>query len=500
MKNRLLCSFLPKGMLPLFALILLSAGCGTLSGGHDAAQTDGVPMPPSAPANISATTANQKITVSWDSIEGATSYNIYYGTASGVTKENSTKVSLVISPYTLTDLTNGLPYYLVLTAENSDGESDISSEISATPAATWERLGEGTNICDSGGNLSAAAMSESGNLYVVCGYGGFEDHQWLDVRQWDSNTSSWGQMGERIERTDVELPLWVNYGLINLVVEDEIPWISWEENLLLLNEAGGAGLYYKVAYWDGTSWVQKGDAIESNNTGIFYNEMKLAVHGSTPYLATDQNPTANDGDIYVHYWDGSQWSTLGDKLDPGYGHSPQIVFDGDTPYVAWMEFNTTSVSNSILMKYWDGSQWIQLGDGIIPSDGWWGYYSLTPHNGIPYVAWIEMGSADAHVSAWNATNGVWMTDAYTIVQGAYPSPAFYLQFIGSTPYLVGYNSSYYIFAQYWDGSSWKEVNSDIGTNRAMEGVAAVSNGQSLCIFWVSSTDSDNIDNYAGCVP
>ncbi|MBI4689700.1 MAG: hypothetical protein HY754_05490 [Nitrospirae bacterium] len=45
----------------------------------------------------------QKITISWNTVEGATSYNLYYGTNSGINKETGTKVSQITSPFTLFD-------------------------------------------------------------------------------------------------------------------------------------------------------------------------------------------------------------------------------------------------------------------------------------------------------------------------------------------------------------------------------------------------------------
>lgn len=484
--------------LTIFFIILFMQGCGTLSGSSDSSLSNNSSAPPSAPTGLSTSSANQRIAVSWDAVEGATSYNLYYGTSTGITKGNGTKVSPVTSPYNMVDLNNGTPYYLVITANNSSGEGNPSSEATAIPAAIWVRLGEGTNICDSGGAFSATAMSGSGTPYVVCNYGGFESRQWLDIRQWDG--SSWVKMGDNIERTDIQSPLWVGYNLINLLVaEDGTLWLAWKETIWLPNEMGNLGSYVKVVSWDGTSWVQKGDAMDSNTTGLNISNMFLAVKGSTPYLAIEDLVTGNDEDIYVYYWDGSQWTTLGDRLDLAYGYSPQIAFDGDTPYVAWGEYDTTVYSTTLLVKYWDGSQWIQLGDGITPSDGTvvGYYYSFTFHAGIPYLVWnVSDGS---HISVWSATNAVWTTDAYTVVK-VITSDIPYLTFIGSTPYLVERSNNYDIFAQYWDGSLWKEVNSEIGTNVAREGVFAASNGQSLCFLWVYTTDSDNIDNYAGCIP
>ena len=88
---------------------------------------------PSAPSGVNASAGNQQVTISWSAVSGATSYNIYWATAPGVTK-SSTKITGVASPSTHGGLANGTTYYYVVTAVNSGGtESAVSSEVFATP-------------------------------------------------------------------------------------------------------------------------------------------------------------------------------------------------------------------------------------------------------------------------------------------------------------------------------------------------------------------------------
>ena len=109
---------------------------------------------PSTPTGVSATAEDGQITISWDSVSWATSYNIYWATWPGVSKTNYEGVVYdATSPYTHTGLTNGIPYYYVVTAENSYGESGESSEVSATPASDFyvsidgnDAMGDGTQL------------------------------------------------------------------------------------------------------------------------------------------------------------------------------------------------------------------------------------------------------------------------------------------------------------------------------------------------------------------
>ncbi len=88
---------------------------------------------PSAPTGVTATAGNGQVTISWSSVSGATSYNIYWSTSSGVIKTTGTKLTGATSPYTHTGRTNGTTYYYIVTAVNSSGESSESSQVSAIP-------------------------------------------------------------------------------------------------------------------------------------------------------------------------------------------------------------------------------------------------------------------------------------------------------------------------------------------------------------------------------
>ena len=92
---------------------------------------------PPAPTGVSATAGNSQVTITWDAVIGATSYNIYWSTTTGVTKTTGTQISDITSTsYVHTGLINGTTYYYVVTTVNSFGESSESSEVSATSGTT----------------------------------------------------------------------------------------------------------------------------------------------------------------------------------------------------------------------------------------------------------------------------------------------------------------------------------------------------------------------------
>jgi fibronectin type 3 domain-containing protein len=107
------------------------------SGSSGEVSTTPVPVP-AIPAGISVTGGDGQITVAWDAVTNATSYNVYYGTSPGVTKTTGIKVSSTASPKTITGLVNGTTYYVVVTAVNAAGESAESAERYATPSAAQQ--------------------------------------------------------------------------------------------------------------------------------------------------------------------------------------------------------------------------------------------------------------------------------------------------------------------------------------------------------------------------
>jgi len=88
---------------------------------------------PTAPENLIVTPGIQKNTITWNVVEGADSYNIYWKISSPVTKLNGTKITDVTSPCEHISLTPGQIIYYVITSEDEDGESNISGEQSGIP-------------------------------------------------------------------------------------------------------------------------------------------------------------------------------------------------------------------------------------------------------------------------------------------------------------------------------------------------------------------------------
>lgn len=119
--------------LSLLAIIagLMLAACGGGSGGGGGAAAP----PPAIPTGLTATAKDGYVLLDANVASDVTGVNIYWSTASGVSKTTGTKIIVGSSPQAHTGLTNGTPYYYVVTALNAGGESAATAQISATPVA-----------------------------------------------------------------------------------------------------------------------------------------------------------------------------------------------------------------------------------------------------------------------------------------------------------------------------------------------------------------------------
>jgi len=97
------------------------------------ASSTAVTAPTTAPTNVAATAADSGASIAFDTVTGATSYDVV-ATPSGGTA--MTAVNGTSSPISLTGLTNGTEYSVTVTAKNSAGSGPASTAVTVTPTAT----------------------------------------------------------------------------------------------------------------------------------------------------------------------------------------------------------------------------------------------------------------------------------------------------------------------------------------------------------------------------
>ncbi len=118
------------GGTPYYIMVSATNAVGTGASVNANAEFSGTPL--SVFSISSAVATSSQTTLSWASSNGATAYDISYGTTSG---NYTTTLTNKTSPFAVTGLTNGTTYYFKVIAKNATGNLDSSNEVSSSPNA-----------------------------------------------------------------------------------------------------------------------------------------------------------------------------------------------------------------------------------------------------------------------------------------------------------------------------------------------------------------------------
>ncbi len=124
-KLNLLSAFLFFFLVPAF----IFTGCGGGGGGGGASAPD-------APAGPSVTVAAGQLLVTWSSVTGANSYEVWYNTSDNSDTATQFSGDFTSTACLLTGLNNTTPYYVWVKAKNSAGASGFSPSGNGTPSLT----------------------------------------------------------------------------------------------------------------------------------------------------------------------------------------------------------------------------------------------------------------------------------------------------------------------------------------------------------------------------
>ncbi|MBI5299040.1 MAG: hypothetical protein HY877_01920 [Deltaproteobacteria bacterium] len=241
-----------------------------------------LPVPPS---NLTVITGDGQNTIDWNLSSNVISYNLYWSTASGVSKINGTKIQAATKPFIHTGLNNGVTYYYVVTAVNSGGESVPSAQSSGMPVSPV--AGQWT-LRNSGSTAWLDDIAFGNNIFVVTSKG--SSKQILtssDGVQWTTHAVP----------NDYSTGIAYGNNLFVIVgwngqIATSPDGISWTKKI-----SGTTNYFYAVTYGnntfvavgddgtvvtspDGTTWIKRNSGIAENLRGIIYANNTFVAVGS----------------------------------------------------------------------------------------------------------------------------------------------------------------------------------------------------------------------------
>jgi uncharacterized repeat protein (TIGR02543 family) len=163
----------------------------------------------------------------------------------------------------------------------------------------------------------------------------------------------------------------------------------------------------------------------------------LHLDGDTVYAAYRE-----DGETTVLKWEEDAWVPVGErKFSVGNGYEPEIVVDGQVPYVAY-----SAQDGSALVVKFDGENWVMVGDALSTEDPH--HFSMAVHEGIPYVAYVE--GRDEGNSWYHGALKVKMLDSdgeWTAMAGLPP-----LSNVRSDTVMLRFDGDRHLFVSFRDAS------------------------------------------------
>jgi polygalacturonase len=129
------------------------------------------------PTNLVATASNLLINLKWNAVNGATSYNLKRGSVSGTYP--TIFGGLITTNFSDADVTNGAPYFYVVSAVGAGGESSNSPPVTATPLPS----NQPTNIITraNGNSLQLSWPQDHLGWRLQVQTNSLVDSNWVDV-------------------------------------------------------------------------------------------------------------------------------------------------------------------------------------------------------------------------------------------------------------------------------------------------------------------------------
>ena len=366
-----------KGTAYYYVVTAVNAG-GESAESSEVNATPQVPAP-GAPTNVAASPGDTEVTISWDPVTGADSYNLYWSTTSGVTKSIGTQITGVTSPYPHTGRTNGTAYYYVVTAANAGGESAESVEVNATPQVPAP--GAPTNV----------AASPGDTLVTI---------SWSPVTGADSYNLYWSNTTGVTKGTGTEI-------------------------------TGVASPYPQTGRTNGTAYYYVVTAVNAGGESAESAEVNATPQVSAPGAPTNVAASPGDtqvtiswdpvagADSYNLYWSNTSGVTAanGTQIAGATSPYPHSSLTNDTAYY----YVVTAVNAG-----GEGAESVEVSaTPQVPAPGAPSNVAASPGDTQVTVSWDPVTGADSYNLYWSNTSGVTAATGtqITSVTSPYPHPS-----------------------------------------------------------------------------
>ncbi|EAZ95225.1 hypothetical protein FBBAL38_09559 [Flavobacteria bacterium BAL38] len=240
----------------------------------------------------------------------------------------------------------------------------------------WTQRGDdliGSNQGDVFGE--AVSISSDGNTIAV-GAPGFLNPSYLSptgpmgyTRIFEWNGTSWIQKGTDING---EAPNDVAGSSISLNTNGNRIAIGASSNDGVNGSSSG---HCRIYEWNGSSWNQLGSDIDGEAANDFSGSVSINATGTIVAIGASGNDAGgtNTGQVRVYEWNGSSWIQKGTDIDSdntnaSFGYTISLDTSGNTFIAGGYSF-VNGALGFVKVFSWDGTDWIQKGETILGSTG-----------------------------------------------------------------------------------------------------------------------------------
>ncbi len=175
--------------------------------------------------------------------------------------------------------------------------------------------------------------------------------------------------------------------------------------------SGGGSLTTSFSFTTAADWVMLGDYVQDDFTDDSDHPSAAVDAAGNLVVAFDYGVSAGYR-IAVRRWNGSAWESIGAPFNSGSSGNawkPRLALDSTgKPVVAWVEYNAAN-QNDVFVRHWDGSQWTPYTSSDVVLDLTDSDSTISPtvvlnSNDEPAMAFVEQSTVSG-TTAWHVYHG-----------------------------------------------------------------------------------------------